>query len=106
LALDSLKGGIYFYPSSVQSGITKIPFTTIINTRSPTSVVALQTLAAEAYINHLGTRLITITPVSKPLPRTYNQLQLNNTISGFFAAMIFSIALSFKFASIVAFIVK
>ena len=101
-----MKGGIYFYPSAVQSGITKIPFTTIINTRSPTSVVALQTLAAEAYINYLGPRTITITPVSKPLPKTFNQLQINNTISGFFAAMIFSVAMSFKFASIVAFIVK
>lgn len=84
-----------------------MPFTTIVNTRSPTSVVAVQTLAAEAYINYLSTgSTVKITPISKPLPRTYKQLRLNNSISGFFGAMIFSIALSFKFASIVSFIVK
>lgn len=101
-----MKGGIYFSPSATQSGIDKFPFTTIINTRSPTSVVALQTLAAEAYINHAASKNITITPISKPLPRTYRQLRTNNAISGFFGGIIFSIALSFKFASIVAFIVK
>lgn len=37
---------------------------------------------------------------------TLQQLKVNNTISGFFGALIFSIALSFKFASIVSFIVK
>ena len=40
------------------------------------------------------------------MPRTNQQLQINNTISGFFASFIFSIALAFKFASIIAFIVK
>lgn len=44
--------------------------------------------------------------VNAPFPRTYNQLQIQNTISGFFGALIFSIALAFKFASIVSFIVK
>jgi hypothetical protein len=34
------------------------------------------------------------------------QLQINNAVSGFFGALIFSIALAFKFASIVSFIVK
>jgi len=64
-------------------------------------------LAAEAYINHLSSGTTKkITAVSKPLPRTYQQLRINNAISGFFGAMIFSIALSFKFASIVSFIVK
>ena len=106
MSMSTLKGGIYFKPLDPQSGIDKYPFTTIINTRSPTSVVATQALAAEAYINHLGSRTITITPISKPLPRTYRQLRTNNAISGFFGAMIFSIALSFKFASIVSFIVK
>ena len=41
-----------------------------------------------------------------PMPRTNQQLEINNTISGFFASFIFSIALAFKFASIIAFIVK
>ena len=40
------------------------------------------------------------------MPRTFQQLQINNTISGFFASFIFSIALAFKFASIISFIVK
>ena len=40
------------------------------------------------------------------MPRTNQQLQINNTISGFFASFIFSIALAFKFASIISFIVK
>ncbi len=38
--------------------------------------------------------------------RTADQLKINNTISGFFGALIFSIALGFKFASIISFIVK
>lgn len=33
-------------------------------------------------------------------------MELNNTISGFFASFVFSIALAFKFASIISFIVK
>ena len=48
----------------------------------------------------------TISLINAPFPRTYNQLQIQNTISGFFGALIFSIALAFKFASIVSFIVK
>lgn len=46
LSLSTLKGGIYFQPPTVQSGINTIPFTSIVNTRSPTSVVTIQTLAA------------------------------------------------------------
>lgn len=71
-------------------------------------MVTVQTLAAEAYINlyKVGSDKVTITPVNKPMPKTFRELRLNNTISGFFGAVIFSIALSFKFASIVAFIVK
>jgi hypothetical protein len=41
-----------------------------------------------------------------PFPMTQKQLQVNNTISGFFGALIFSIALAFKFSSIVSFVVK
>jgi ATP-binding cassette, subfamily A (ABC1), member 3 len=33
-------------------------------------------------------------------------MKINNTISGYFASFIFNIALAFKFASIIAFIVK
>ena len=41
-----------------------------------------------------------------PMPRTNSLLQINNTISGFFATFIFSMALAFKFSSIISFIVK
>lgn len=44
--LSTLKAGIYFKPTSIQNTITKVPFTTIVNTRSPTSVISAQTLAA------------------------------------------------------------
>ena len=57
-------------------------------------------------MNYLSPNATTITLINAPLPRTSYQLSINNTISGFFGALIFSIALSFKFASIVAFIVK
>ena len=40
------------------------------------------------------------------MPCTNHQLEINNTNSGFFACFIFSIALAFKFATIIAFIVK
>ena len=57
-------------------------------------------------MNYISTNTSTISMVNAPFPRTYNQLQIQNTISGFFGALIFSIALAFKFASIVSFIVK
>ena len=80
-------------------------FTTLVQTRSPTSPLFLTTLAAETILNNNG-HPVTIQMSNDPLPRTYQQLQLNNTISGFFAAFIFSVALAFKFASIISFIVK
>lgn len=49
---------------------------------------------------------MSISIVNAPFVRTSDQLQINNTISGFFGALIFSIALGFKFASIISFIVK
>jgi hypothetical protein len=88
------------------AGTNIYPFTSIVNTRIPTSMFFLQNLAAETYINRIKSSNITISMVSKPLPRTYNQLKINNTISGFFASLIFSLALAFKFASIIGFIVK
>lgn len=44
--------------------------------------------------------------INSPLPRTYQSQQVNNTISGAIASLIFCIALAFKFASIISFIVK
>ena len=57
-------------------------------------------------INYLSSNSISITPVNSPFPMTQQQLQVNNTISGLFGALIFSIALAFKFTSVVSFVVK
>ena len=40
------------------------------------------------------------------MPRTFVQQQINNTIAGFLASFVFALALAFKFASIISFIVK
>ena len=104
-----MPGGIFVEPTYTNASITPnniYPFTSVVNTRVPTSFFFLQNLAAETYINYLQGSNITITMVNKPFLRTYNQLQINNTISGFFASLIFSLALAFKFASIISFIVK
>lgn len=97
-----LKGGIYFTP--VNNGT--YAYQVLPNTRSPTSLLTVQTLAMETYMNYLSGNTSSITIVNAPLPRTYFQLEINNTISGFFGSLIFSVALAFKFASIVSFIVK
>ena len=69
--------------------------------------MTVQSLAAETYINDLnGGEDISITIINNPLPRTQNQLKTTNTISGFFGALIFSIAFGFKYSSIVSFIVR
>ena len=99
---QTLKGGIYF-TEGVNSTYSYKAF---LNTRSPTSILTVQTLATESLMNYISTNTSTISLVNAPFPRTYNQLQVQNTISGFFGALIFSIALAFKFASIVSFIVK
>ncbi len=65
-----LPGGIYISSTYTNTGINMIPFTTIMNTKTPTSCIAVQTLAAETYINHLSANTVSITPVSKPLPMT------------------------------------
>jgi hypothetical protein len=100
----TLKGGIFFKKPAVAD--TTLEFTTLVNTRSPTSFFFLQTLATEAMIEEVSGNPVKINVVNYPLPRTYRQLQINNTISGFLGSFIFSLALSFKFASIISFIVK
>lgn len=103
---STLLGGIFFENALNTDPIFK--FNTLVSTRTPTSVFYLQTLAAETIlINVLGKPASTsITVISYPLPRTYQQSQINNTISGFFGSFIFTLALAFKFASIMSFIVK
>jgi len=101
-----LFGGLFFNGPSTVGANTVYEFTTVTNTKVPTSSIYLQTLAAESYINQIRGSNITISIVNSPFVRTSNQLQINNTISGFFGALIFSIALGFKFASIISFIVK
>lgn len=49
---------------------------------------------------------VKIKVVNAPLPISYTQASINNTISGFLASFIFSLALSFKFSAVAAFIVK
>ena len=93
---------MYFWPQD--SGVYS--YKAFVNTRSPTSILAVQTLATEAYMNYISGNTSSITAVNAPFPRTYSELRINNAISGFFGALIFSIALAFKFASIVSFIVK
>lgn len=105
-AQSTFKGGVFFDLSATSGGDTFHQFTTVVNTKGPTSFYFLQTLAAQSYINSQFSKSITIDVLNYPLPRTYNQLQLNNTISGFFGSFIFSLALAFKFASIISFIVK
>ena len=103
---DSLKGGIFFVSStSTNGGNTIYEFNTLVQTRSPTSPLFLSSLAAETIMNKNGYP-VTIEMSNHPLPRTYQQLQLNNAISSFLASFTFNIALAFKFASIIAFIVK
>lgn len=100
----TLKGGIFFVQTAGAS--STYPYNTLVQTRSPTSPIFLNSLASETFLNQVLGKSVTISTYNHPMPRTYQQLQINNTISGFFASFIFSIALAFKFASIIAFIVK
>ena len=100
---------MFFQPTYTNASITPnniYPFTSIVNTRIPTSSIFIPTLAAETYINSIQNSNITITVVNKPFLLTYNELQENNTVSGFLAALIISLALAFKFAPTIGFIVK
>lgn len=104
LSTKTLKGGIFF--KQAVNTDTVYEFSTLVNTRSPTSYFFLPALAAETILNKVEGKSVSITVINHPMPRTYQQKQFNNTIAGFFASFIFSIALAFKFASIIAFIVK
>lgn len=104
--ITTFKGGIFYDAPTTSSGKNYHRISSLVNTRGPTSFYFLQTLAAQSYINTQFGKSITIDLVNYPMPRTYSQLQLNNTISGFFGSFIFSLALAFKFSSIIAFIVK
>ena len=107
LSIATMKGGVFFSSSTVTNGSnTLYEYYTIVNTRSPTSPFFLENIATETILNQVLSQAVTIEMSNHPMPRTNQQLQINNTISGFFASFIFSIALAFKFASIMAFIVK
>ena len=72
---EKLKGGIYFDTISTVNTVDQVPFTSIFNTKSPTSFVTVQTLAAETYMNKIvGSGTSTITVVNNPFPRTLLQL--------------------------------
>ena len=99
---ETLKGGIYFNP--VDNGTYS--YKAIVHTRSPTSVLTVQTLAMETYMNHISGNTSRITVVNAPFPKTFLELTGNNSVSAIFGALIFSLAFAFKFASIVSFIIR
>ena len=100
------RGGLFFNPNQAVGGGTKYSFSTIVNTRALASAVVLPTLATQSAIIQATGNQVTITALNSPLPRTQTLLAINNTVTGFFGAFIFSLALGFKFASIISFIVK
>lgn len=106
MSVKFLTGGIFFDPANTSNGYTIYNFTSIVNTRIPTSIFFLQNLAAETYINQIQSSNISITMINAPFPQTYQNLQVSNSISGFLGTLIFAIAFSFKFSSIISFIVK
>ena len=97
-----------------------LSFTSIVNTRSITSLLFLQTLAAEAYLNHLTNKNISISVVNHPFPITdssatissststnnLSSSQINEIIKISFGVCIFAIAFAFKFSSISFTLVK
>lgn len=102
----TLKGGLFFLPSTVEGANTVYPFYSLSVTRSPTSYFFLPTIAAQALINHVFSKNIQITVANHPLPLTYDQRSIGTAISGFLGAFVFTLALAFKYASIISFIVK
>jgi hypothetical protein len=106
LSQTTLKAGIFFYTNSTTSGSNTIyQFNTLVQTRSPTSPLFSSSLAAETILNQLGYP-VTVQMNNYPLPLTLAQSESSNSIPGFLIGLIFSIAFAFKFASIIAFIVK
>ena len=110
----ALKGGIYFNevipapPFPLPQPTVLLPFTAIVNTRSPTSFVTVQSLAFETLINKKMNKTISINVVNKPF--STSSINIKNSITDIvtsgFGVGIFSIALAFKFASIAYLLVK
>lgn len=98
-----LKGGLFL--SNTASTLNYLPYF-LLNTRSQTTPLLFPTLYTQSLTNTLIANPITITLINSPFPRTYQALQINNAISGFLGAFIFSMALAFKFASFISFLVK
>ena len=65
-------GGIFFNGQIIVSGDTVYEYTSIVNTKIPTSIFYLQTLGAETYINSVTGKNISITVINAPFPRTYS----------------------------------
>jgi len=72
LATSFLVGGIFFNGQIIVSGDTVYEYTSIVNTKIPTSIFYLQTLGAETYINSVTGKNISITVINAPFPRTYS----------------------------------
>lgn len=98
-----LKAGVYLSTSPAPK---MYYYYVLMNTRSPSIPLLIPNMVSQALINTIVSTPIKISVVNSPLPRTYEQFQINNTISGFLGSFIFSMALAFKFASIISFIVK
>lgn len=101
-----LKGGIFVAPST---NSTSYNYYTLINTQSPITPFLFSTSMAQSIINIRKSPAnppAKIKVVNAPLPITFSQSSINSTISGFLASFIFSLALSFKFSAVAAFIVK
>lgn len=110
---ETLKGGVYFIENSNHLfDTTVLTMTTIINTRSPTSFITIQTAAAEAYMNAKLSQNKTITVVNDPFPETdtagteVTAGEVNSIVKNTFGVCIFSVALAFKFSSIAFLITK
>lgn len=97
------KAGIYLSQSPNSSTYA---YFALINTRSQATPILIPNMVSQALINTKVGTPITISVTNSPLPRTYQALQVNNTISGFLSSFVFCLALAFKFASIISFIVK
>lgn len=65
-----LKGGIFLDPPTTSGGNTYYPFNVLTNTKIPSAVIFLPTLAYESIINTQLNKNIKITAINHPLPYT------------------------------------
>jgi hypothetical protein len=72
LEQESLKGGIFFKSTAAtRDGNTFYHYSTLVNTRSPTSPFLLENLATEAILKEMLGKSVSIGMTNSPMPRTY-----------------------------------